>query len=68
MQGHNQAIERQKRREANWMALILSAQSTETVTPAMLLGEEEERDLMAELKEADRRIAKLRKARNGRKK
>ena len=52
-QGYEYERENQLRREANWVAVQLSAQSGEEVTVAELLGEEEESESLAD---AERRI------------
>ena len=52
-QGIERQQEHQLRREANWIAVLLSAQCGEEVTAAQLLGEEDE---VESLSDAERRI------------
>ena len=59
MQGYEAAQEAELRRQAAWVALLLSAQSGQTITPAQLLGEEPlEQDM---LQAAEARLAALKK-------
>jgi hypothetical protein len=64
-QGHERQIENRTRAEAAWMAMILNSQySGAEITSAQLLGEDlpPEKASKAELKKADRKLAKMLKA------
>lgn len=62
-QGYEAKREQDLRTQANWMSMILSSQSTEPITAAQLLGEEEPEAMSIEsrVKEAERDLAKKKK-------
>lgn len=58
-QGHERELEDRRRREAEWMAMILNTQYPEgEITAALLLGEAPEKDTRAKLRKADKALAK----------
>lgn len=62
-QGYDRGIEHTTRREANWMAMILSTQYSEGVTAAQLLGEDEPvKNLKKDMKQAEARMRRIHKA------
>jgi len=65
-QGHERVQDGIARREAGWVAMILNSQYVDSeITPEELLGEEApERDEKQELKDAEKRLAKLQAKRN----
>jgi hypothetical protein len=62
-QGHERQLEDRRRREAEWMAMILNSQYSEAgITPGHLLGEEkvgEKKATKAELTKAEKKLDKL---------
>lgn len=63
LQGYEAKRNQEYRTQAGWMSMILSSQSTEPVTAAQLLGEEEPEAVSIEsrVKAAERDLAKKKK-------